>query len=328
MTNSLPPQTPHEPDDLLPGEAELRALYGKLPQNEPSPALDAAVLRAAAEALSSERAVTTARIPATSKSRNRAPRWLIGLSSAATLVLAAGLAWHMRSMPQADTLPVPTEAISAKALSDSAAGSAPASAPAAMLAPAAIPPPPPMPPKQSPPQRIIQATRSQRAMEAVSERAKNQAARKQVQAAMPRPSAVATSALGEVAPAPAAPQGRAADDKAAAQPPRVPPEVMSMPTIQPPIPALEHSPPAPSASPAPPAPSAPAQEATAVEVAVNANESDMQTVSAAQKDELEAIRKLFVEHQGEEAQLRLEAFHQQYPQQSLPPDLQARLRKP
>ena len=51
MTTQLPPQGPPEPDEKLPDEAELAALYRQLPQSEPSPALDAAVLRAAAQAL-------------------------------------------------------------------------------------------------------------------------------------------------------------------------------------------------------------------------------------------------------------------------------------
>ncbi|HEV2680036.1 MAG TPA: hypothetical protein VGV14_06025, partial [Rhodanobacter sp.] len=54
MTTQLPPQGPSEPDEKLPGEAELATLYRQLPRNEPSPALDAAVLRAAAQALAAD----------------------------------------------------------------------------------------------------------------------------------------------------------------------------------------------------------------------------------------------------------------------------------
>jgi len=50
MTTPLPPQEPEK----LPGETELAALYRKLPQAEPGPALDQAVLRAAAQALADE----------------------------------------------------------------------------------------------------------------------------------------------------------------------------------------------------------------------------------------------------------------------------------
>jgi hypothetical protein len=92
MTTPLPPQEPEK----LPGEAELAALYRKLPQAEPGPALDQAVLRAAAQALADEGRQAPAESPA-----RRRPRWPIAWGSAAALVLAAGLAWHMREMPEA-----------------------------------------------------------------------------------------------------------------------------------------------------------------------------------------------------------------------------------
>ncbi|MFC4765059.1 hypothetical protein [Dyella koreensis] len=79
--------THHPDDERLPGEDELAALYRKLPHKEPGPALDAAVLRAAAQAVQ----------PA----RRRRARWPVALSSAAVLVLAAGLGWRMRDMPVA-----------------------------------------------------------------------------------------------------------------------------------------------------------------------------------------------------------------------------------
>jgi Meckel syndrome type 1 protein len=92
MTTPLPPQEPEK----LPGEAELAALYHKLPQAEPGPALDQAVLRAAAQALADEGRQAPAAAPV-----HRRPRWPIAWGSAAALVLAAGLAWHMREMPEA-----------------------------------------------------------------------------------------------------------------------------------------------------------------------------------------------------------------------------------
>lgn len=85
----------HHPDnERLPGEDELAALYRKLPRNEPGPALDAAVLRAAAQAMQ----------PA----RRRRARWPVVLSSAAVLVLAAGLGWRMRDMPVATVPSAPS----------------------------------------------------------------------------------------------------------------------------------------------------------------------------------------------------------------------------
>jgi Meckel syndrome type 1 protein len=92
MNTPLPPQEPEK----LPGEAALAALYRKLPQAEPGPALDQAVLRAAAQALDEESRHATAATPV-----RRRPRWPIAWGSAAALVLAAGLAWHMREMPEA-----------------------------------------------------------------------------------------------------------------------------------------------------------------------------------------------------------------------------------
>ena len=91
MNTPLPPQEPEK----LPDEA-LASLYRKLPQAEPSPALNEAVLRAAAQALADE----SRHAPATAPMRHR-PRWPIAWGSAAALVLAAGLAWHMREMPEA-----------------------------------------------------------------------------------------------------------------------------------------------------------------------------------------------------------------------------------
>lgn len=130
MNTPLPPQEPEK----LPGEAELTALYRKLPQAEPGPALDQAVLRAAAKALADD----AERAPATHAVRR--PRWPVALGSAAALVLVAGLAWHMREMPEA-TAPA------AQAPADMAERSAPAPA-----APAVPPPPaPPAPAMAAPP---------------------------------------------------------------------------------------------------------------------------------------------------------------------------------
>ena len=76
-------------------ERELARLYGKLPRATPSPALDEAVLRQAREA----KPVTGA--PASSpRSRPRhGLRWAGALAVAASLVLAANLAWQQRQLP-------------------------------------------------------------------------------------------------------------------------------------------------------------------------------------------------------------------------------------
>ncbi|MBU6248946.1 MAG: hypothetical protein KGN77_14435 [Xanthomonadaceae bacterium] len=88
MTTPLSPEPRH--DDDLPDEAGLRALYGRLPPSEPAPALDATILQAAMQAVCAEASPTLAR---------RRPRWPIALGTAATLVLAAGIAWRMREGP-------------------------------------------------------------------------------------------------------------------------------------------------------------------------------------------------------------------------------------
>lgn len=127
MTTPLPPADPSATDDKLPGEAELAALYRQLPRREPGPELDAAVLGAAVRALHGDHAaprierrkapresgdwvhpeplsaIAARAIPSVESAararRRRVPHWLIGLGSAASLVLVAGLAWHMREMP-------------------------------------------------------------------------------------------------------------------------------------------------------------------------------------------------------------------------------------
>lgn len=74
-------------------ESELARLYRRLPQSEPDAKLDAAVLALARAAVEPQR--VNALRHATP--RTRRPWWLVGLSSAAGLVLAAGVAWQMRN---------------------------------------------------------------------------------------------------------------------------------------------------------------------------------------------------------------------------------------
>ncbi len=77
---------PHRPDDdlerlLADDGGELGSLYRRLPHAEPSPELDRAVLAHARRAVSAP--------------QRRRPRWLLGIGSAAGLVLAAGIAWQV-----------------------------------------------------------------------------------------------------------------------------------------------------------------------------------------------------------------------------------------
>lgn len=120
MTTPLPPTDPSAPDAKLPGEAELAALYRQLPRSEPDPALDAAVLHAAAQALAAdEHPLTVERrrgprergdwvrpkdrplpeLDAVGVAPRRRAPWLLALGSAASLVLVAGLAWHLHRQP-------------------------------------------------------------------------------------------------------------------------------------------------------------------------------------------------------------------------------------
>jgi hypothetical protein len=160
MSTHLPPKDPIEPDDALPGEAELSALYRQLPREEPGPTLDAAVLRAAAAAIASEtqqnqpradaQALAAKPAAATDSSRvvipigktrpGKAPRWLVGLASAATLVLVAGVAWHMRELPSG--APSAADTAAYRADPPAAATAVPAArenAPMAPLASAVVP---------------------------------------------------------------------------------------------------------------------------------------------------------------------------------------------
>ncbi|EIL99819.1 hypothetical protein UUA_07864, partial [Rhodanobacter thiooxydans LCS2] len=132
MTTPLPPTDPTAPDDKLPGEAELAALYRQLPRSEPGPALDAAVLQAAAQALADDEhplTVERRRGPRERgdwvrpkyrplrdldaigvEPRRRLPPWLLTLGSAASLVLVAGLAWHLHQRPAVSVPAAPTSA--------------------------------------------------------------------------------------------------------------------------------------------------------------------------------------------------------------------------
>jgi hypothetical protein len=88
-----------DPDDLLrDGGGEIGDLYRRLPRYEPPRRLDRAVLNEAA------RAVLSGKPP-------RRQRWIIGVGSAAGLVLAAGLAWRIGHEPTGQNAPVaPTAA--------------------------------------------------------------------------------------------------------------------------------------------------------------------------------------------------------------------------
>ena len=318
MTTPLPPTDPSAEDDKLPGEAELAALYRQLPRNEPGPALDAAVLRAAAQAIEetggqsrterrkaprepgdwvhpkSPLTGSADAIPSvdsgTRMPRQRVPHWLVGLGSAASLVLVAGLAWHMRSTttdepaqanramssPQVAASPQArqmTETANAKPAADVAnqdkRGAMVGDAVDTVASPgmhelAAAPPPPKIQPS-------LQSTGR------VSSKASNAHG--------------STAAAAKVLPAPAPPLQ----------------EISAQPVAAPP--------PAPAA---PPSPAVAAQ--ITVNTAVDANDTPAQ--------ELDKIQQLFTQGHDDEGHQRLRDFRQAHPRWPLPPALQAQLPKP
>ena len=307
MTTPLPPQDPREPDETFPGETELAALYRQLPQGEPGPRLDAAVLRAAAQALAAgEESPTVLRerrkaerergdwvhpkpvvSPPTalpSAGGGRRPRWLIALGSAASLVLAAGLAWHMREPSPATLAPAATDSTApAQAALQSA------TAPAAAMPPTeAAAPPPAEPAKQAPPKQVAAQSAPEPAADTSRKTVADASAERASSKAKP------TGSLRRAAAA------RVAAPTAALQ------EVSSN--------AIEAAPEAPAMMAAPaPAPSV---------GATTAGTSDTPA------RELDEIQQLFKQGRDDEARERLTAFQHAHPQWDLPPELRAQLRKP
>lgn len=309
MSTPTPPNDPSAAGELLPGEAELAALYRQLPRREPGPALDAAVRRAAAQALGAhpgplrvERrksaresgdwvhpeplsAIAARAIPSiesAARARRRPlPHWLVALGSAASLVLVAGLAWHMRSAPTA-TLPAetssPQQPVAAR-VAGQAADRAAAAAPSART-----------PTREAAARRQSVAANKQAAAPAVAE------------FAAPPPAPKPAPAVAPMAKARLQPQMTAAS-------PALSPSMEPM--------RLEASAPAAAAPPAPPQADIAAQSAAAGAASV-----------ATPAAELARIEQLFAQGDEREAQQRLLDFHRAHPQWPLPPELQAKLPKP
>jgi hypothetical protein len=130
-------------------ESELARLYRRLPQAEPDAKLDAAVLALARAAVEPQR-VNALRH---AKARHRRPWWLVGLSSAAGLVLAAGVAWQMRNGfsdgPSTALRPAPAgqarDVVPVTAIVREESFSEPLPPPAPAAPPAAFPAEPPAP---------------------------------------------------------------------------------------------------------------------------------------------------------------------------------------
>ena len=302
--------TPHAPDDeRLPGEDELSSLYRKLPRIEPPAALDAAVRRAAADAVK----------PAVAP-RRRA-HWPVALSSAAALVLAAGLAWRMGQMPgKQDEL--------REAAAQHEARTVAPQEPAATQPTAAL---------QAPPPRIVQQTKPS-PPDGLAHLAQAQV--RQKRATPPEPPPAVEEASSHPVPAPAvlapAPMPAPAPPPAPPSPPAPPTEIVDHAAQvdrivqQSPTPTQAYSrrpATAPMAQQAMPAPVAPpmAEEAMAAPVAapdLRFNKSDTPEL------ELVKIRGLFLSNRREEARTRLADFHRDHPNYELPTDLRDQLLQP
>ncbi|MFC5435144.1 hypothetical protein ACFPME_01100 [Rhodanobacter umsongensis] len=311
MTTHLPPPDPREPDEKLPGEAELAALYRQLPHSEPGPALDAAVLREAAQALGPGGESPTvlrerrraarergdwvhpkpvAPSPVVTPSpddRRRMPRWPIALSTAASLMLAAGLAWHMRETPPAAS----THAAPGSATQTQATAAAPP--PAAAAKPAAKPaPPPPVGLPQQPPSKLAVAQRPAPPADTLRMAAADQSAERTSSKA---------KAIG----------GMSHDAPAPMSAPAAPPVALQETSGN----AVEAASEMPAAMAAAPAPAAPVDATTP-----GSGDTPAQ--------ELDKIRQLFAHGHDREARRRLTAFQHAHPQWDLPPQLRAQLREP
>lgn len=284
MNAQLPPRGPDDPDEL-PDDAELKALYHRLPPSEPSPALDAAVLRAAATAVDPPVA-------------SRRPRWPLALATAATVVLAGGIAWRMRTEPAAS---LSQPASSAARVAPSATAVTAASTRELTAGSSA-----PMQDKAS--------AMTRQAAPSLADHP--QAAKREI-------GALKVASEATHAPAP----HRSAPARLMLAPP---PPPAPMAPVQPPTSPLAEEPPAPPPPPAPPAPPSYVPLAAPAPIADSAADRAVarETVSSASAREIARIRRLFERGETTQALAALKAFQQAHPGQSLPPDLRDRLGKP
>ncbi|MGO4503050.1 MULTISPECIES: hypothetical protein [unclassified Dyella] len=281
----------HDHDnDALPGEDELKSLYRSLPRKEPSPALDGAIQRAAADAVRADK-------------RSGVTRWPVAVASVAVLVVAAGLGWRMVQQPASVPQGPASRAVAvsaAPASEPAQAASSPSDAqvvntPAAPLAAAA------------PATRIAAPTAAKR---------------ENIRSAM-KPKVVAPVAATAQPPTSeteAAPLAAINEDRmAAAPPPAAPaPVAQAAPSAYAPQAAMR----------ATAATGALSQRATAMkDMSAPAVSPDSTAANAADTpaQELEKIRQLFALHRHDEGVQRLTTFQQTHPDVPLPDDLRAQL---
>lgn len=281
----------HDHDnDALPGEDELKSLYRSLPRKEPSPAMDNAIQRAAADAVRADK-------------RRVVTRWPVAVASVAVLVVAAGLGW--RTMQQPTNVPQgpASRAVAVSAApanepaqaASSQSGAEAVNAPAAPLASAA------------PAARIAAPTA-----------AKRDNIRSAMKAKVVAP--VVATAQPPASDTEAAPLAAMNEDSMAAAPaPAAPaPVAQAAPSAYAPQAGMR----------ATAASGVLSQRVTAMKVmAAPAISPDSTAVNAADTpaQELEKIRQLFALHRHDEGVQRLTAFQQTHPDVSLPDDLRAQL---
>lgn len=337
MTTHLPPTDPACADEPMPGEADLAALYRQLPQSEPSPSLDAAVLRAAAAALatSDDSTITERRkgprepgdwvrpkiappaIPSIEHARRRAraPRWLITLGSAASLVLVAGLAWQLR-----ESSPPPSAAVAPEVELSSDAATAKPRADSRSLSPVAS--------SHSAPTE--QLSEKQKAMPA--------ATAKKVQQNDELRSTRSPNAAKAIVVLPPADDLARIEAPAPSTPsvPSAPPAAFSPPPAPQPSRAMnqdvsgsaasgrvaESGDTSSSVKRAPPA------AATVILQETSTDKNTVQKPGDTPAQELDKIQQLFAQDHRHEALRRLRAFHHAHPQWPLSEALQAQLRDP
>ena len=293
------------PPDPMPLDPEERALAARLarlgPHGEPSPSLDARVLAAAHAA----HAAATAR---TAHAHGwRRARWPVGVGVAASVVLAAGIAWQMRPLP-APQFPAGTMAPNDAAMTAGAERADAVARPGDASMPASAPAPAPSRMGSGPPMQEIAAAAAP--VDDAAATASSPAATHD---------AVTTKALAPPMPSPE------------------PPVVFDAPS---PV-DVAAPPPAPPAPPAP-APVAQARQASAARAAsesaqtqaaqpvfdagdADAPEGDVPPATAASPQVRDAwlarIRELAATGRTEEARASLAEFRRRYPAYAIPADL-------
>ena len=305
------PRPPTEPLDAQ--EREFARILAALPGGEPPPALDAKILRAAANAAAASRR-PGARVLASAGA-------LWGIGSAAAAVLALGVAWQLRygDVPSVTSERAPHAQVVSEPVQDDSVsvdfGAQPAQAPAA------APPPPPLVADKEAPARLRRqaaATKPAAPAAAAPAAAPEPLALDQLDEHVAREAAAAAELKAESQSRDSASNRAEAAAGYAAKS------------------AAANAAPAMQAAPAPAAPPPPASDAAAASAgradtgatgalssAVGGQVQERQEQAAAKKPAtwLAEIRKLRDQGHIEEARARLVEFHKTYPKWVIPTDL-------